>query len=182
MCLFARQISNETGWCCYVPFIHIADTTLTSVAMGSSGSRVLSPRFPDTSQTRLMASSSMAWPPSAQELRKSNVNICSDDWERRVAKRLSAVASVKNSAEYQEMRARRRSMQVSGTSSTLANLPDTPQPTDRTISKREWEKKIQDWRRGIKQWGRVEGLDLVVVISDSEDGVARLHRSEIRGR
>ena len=109
-----------------------------------------------------------------QELRQVNINISDDDWERRVDKRLSAVAITKNSAEYQTMIHRHRSAQRSGI--TLSDLPETPQAADRTVSKRRWETQLQQWRAAIKQWCRIEGVDLVLVISDSEGGIARLDR------
>jgi hypothetical protein len=108
------------------------------------------------------------------ELRQVNINISDDDWERRVDKRLSAVAITKNSAEYQTMIHRHGSAQRSGI--TLSDLPETPQAADRTVSKRRWERQLQQWRAAIKQWCRIEGVDLVLVISDSEGGIARLGR------
>ena len=108
--------------------------------------------------------------------------MCNDEWERRVEKRLSAEAMTKNSPEYQKMLKRRRSAERSGTASTLTDLPETPQATDRAISNRMWEKQLQQWRAAIKQWRSIEGADLVVVISDSEGGVARLDRHDISGR
>lgn len=117
-----------------------------------------------------------------QELRQANVNTSQDEWERRVEKRLSAVAMIKNSSEYQKMLERHCSAERSGTASTLMNLPKTPDPTDRTISKRTWETQLQLWRAAIKQWRSDEGVDLVVVISGSDGGVARLLRHDTRGR
>ena len=117
-----------------------------------------------------------------QELRQANVNSSHDEWERRVEKRLAAVAMIKNSPEYHKMIQRRGSAERSGTASTLSNMPKTPEPTDRTISKRAWETQLQLWRAAIKHWCIVEGVDLVVVISDSDGGVARLDRHDIRGR
>ena len=90
-----------------------------------------------------------------QELRQVNINISDDDWERRVDKRLSAVAITKNSAEYQTMIHRHRRAQRSGI--TLSDLPETPQAADRTVSKRRWETQLQQWRAAIKQWCRIEG-------------------------
>ena len=109
-----------------------------------------------------------------QELRQVNINISDDDWERRVDKRLSAIAMTKTPAEYQTMIQRHRSAQHSGI--TLPDLPETPQATDRTVSKRRWGKQLQQLRTAIKQWCMIEGVDLVVVISDSEGGIARLDR------
>ena len=108
------------------------------------------------------------------ELRQVNINISDDDWERRVDKRLSAVAITKNSAEYQTMIHRHGSAQRSGI--TLSDLPETPQAADRTVSKRRWETQLQQWRVAIKQWCRIEGVDLVLVIPDSEGGISRLDR------
>ena len=80
----------------------------------------------------------------------------------------------KSSAEYQTMIQRHRGAQRSGI--TLPDLPETPQAADRTISKRRWETQMQQWRAAIKQWCRIEGVDLVVVISETEGGIARLER------
>ena len=84
------------------------------------------------------------------------------------------VAMTKNSAEYQTMVQRRLSAQRLGI--TLPDLPETPQATDRTVSKQRWERQLQQWRAAVKQWCRIEGVGLVIVISDSEGGAARLHR------
>lgn len=92
------------------------------------------------------------------------------------------MAMIKDSLEYKKMIDHRRSAERSGTASTLTDLPETPEVNDRTISKRAWEVKLMLWRAAIKQWCSVEGVDLVVVISDSEGGVARLDRHDLRGR
>ena len=115
-------------------------------------------------------------------LRQANINSSDDEWERRVERRLSAVAMIKNSSEYKKMINHRRSAEHSGTASTLSDLPEMPEVNDRTISKRAWEVKLMLWRAAIKQWCSVEGVDLVVVISESEGGIARLDRHDIRGR
>ena len=117
-----------------------------------------------------------------QELRQANVVICNDEWERRSEKRLSAVAMTMNSRDYQKILTHRGNAEASGTASLLTELPETPLATDRSISKRMWEKQVQQWRIAIMQWCSIEGVDLAVVISDSEGGVARLDRHDTRGR
>lgn len=117
-----------------------------------------------------------------QDLRQANVNVCDDEWERRIEKRLATVDMTMNSRAYQKMITHRRNAERSGTASSLTALPETPLATDRSISKRTWEKQVQQWRAAINQWCSIEGVDLVVVISDSEGGIARLNRHDIRGR
>jgi hypothetical protein len=61
-----------------------------------------------------------------------------DVWERRTRKRLNAVAHVLKTADYIEVL--NRGLHV-----------DAPDPLDRSVSKRSWEKSVQVWRATLRQ-------------------------------
>ena len=61
-------------------------------------------------------------------------------WERRTAHRLAGVVAIKRSAHY-----------LSVTEDTGTARPKTPDPRDRTVSKRGWERGVQVWREKLKQ-------------------------------
>jgi len=66
-----------------------------------------------------------------------------EDWQRRLRKRNSIVAAVKETPEYSAFSAQRRD-------SRRAALR-TPSPDDRSVSKRQWEEKIQKWRTALRK-------------------------------
>ena len=55
-------------------------------------------------------------------------------WRRRLKKRLAAVAFIKSTLEY----------------TTCCSRPSTPDPLDRTVSKRRWEQAVMDFRRDLR--------------------------------
>ena len=55
-------------------------------------------------------------------------------WRRRLTKRLAGVRSVKTSLEYAASSVR----------------PPTPDPSDRTVSKRRWQRSVQEFRRALR--------------------------------
>ena len=59
-------------------------------------------------------------------------------WCRRQAKRLAAVRAVKASKDY----------------TGCAVRPATPDPLDRSVSKRCWEKSVQEWRQALRSQAR----------------------------
>ena len=61
------------------------------------------------------------------------------DWERRLRKRLAAVAHVQSTSDYRICR----------DEDLLVAAPF--EPADRTVSKRQWEASIQLWRRTLQQ-------------------------------
>jgi len=71
-----------------------------------------------------------------------------EDWRRREDKRQSAVLSIKASPEYLEL----LNSRARGERGANA-VPGTPDPTDHTISKRDWEKRVMGWRNALKEWG-----------------------------
>ena len=62
-----------------------------------------------------------------------------EDWQRRLAHRAAGVAAVKRSADY-----------LSVTADPNVARPTTPDPTDRTLSKRTWERGVQLWRFALR--------------------------------
>ena len=61
------------------------------------------------------------------------------DWQRREKKRANAIAMFKRSAEY-----------IAAKQATNTDDAGTPDPRDRGLSKRGWEKAIALWRNAIR--------------------------------
>ena len=59
------------------------------------------------------------------------------DWQRRIGHRRATVSYVKSTWEYKA-------------SAANSSRPSTPNPEDRDVSKRAWEKSIQTWRQDLK--------------------------------
>ena len=65
---------------------------------------------------------------------------CSEEvWQRRMAHRAAGVAAVKRSPDY-----------ISATAAPHVPRPNTPNPTDRLLAKRAWERGVQQWRLDLK--------------------------------
>jgi len=61
-------------------------------------------------------------------------------WQQRIQKRRSIVSIVKATPEYQGCLAKRPTRR-----------PTTPDPDDRSVSKRAWEGKVVTWRTGLRK-------------------------------
>jgi len=61
-------------------------------------------------------------------------------WQHRIQKRNAAVSMIKATPEYQGCLARQGSRR-----------PATPNPFDRSVSKRQWEGKVVGWRTGLRE-------------------------------
>ena len=72
-----------------------------------------------------------------------------EDWTRRVEHRSNGVLYVKSTGSYQAMSRARASGRL-----REPPAPLTPDPTDRTITKRRWEKSMQQWRTALAYWQR----------------------------
>ena len=73
---------------------------------------------------------------------------CNEEvWQRRSAHRAAGVAAVKRSADY-----------ILAAADPNVARPRTPDPTNRKLSKRAWERGMQQWRMDLKIV--VENLDL----------------------
>ena len=78
------------------------------------------------------------------------INQCPDEWAKRHRKRLEAIAAAKRSREYQEIS---NCMQENPAFLDYCQLMmklTQPDPSDRSISKRSWEKAMQCWRRDLR--------------------------------
>lgn len=85
------------------------------------------------------------------EFEPEPVVVTEEDWQRRNQKRKNVIESIKSTPEYERMsESRRRS---------LAGIPapSTPDPDDRSISKRKWESLVIQWRGGVKQFTQPVG-------------------------
>jgi len=69
-----------------------------------------------------------------------------EDWQRRTDKRSLAVATIKASPEYQLYVSNRDHETIS------VPAPVTPDPDDRSVSKRSWEAGVMRWRSTLRQW------------------------------
>ena len=90
-----------------------------------------------------------AWTPGKDTTRQL-INQCPDEWAKRHRKRLIAIASVKRSRDYQEIS---NCMQENPAFLDYCQLMmrlTQPDPSDRSISKRSWEKAMQCWRRDLR--------------------------------
>lgn len=101
------------------------------------------------------------WPSERERERRRSRSPCGANeecneevWQRRSAHRAAGVAAVKRSADY-----------ISATADPHVPRPNTPDPTDRKLSKRAWERGVQQWRMDLKA---VVGL-LPTIMVDGPD-------------
>ena len=84
------------------------------------------------------------WPPERERRRSrspcgANEECNEEVWQRRMAHRLAGVAAIKRSADY-----------IMATAHAHVPRPRTPDATDRKLSKRAWERWVQQWRMDLK--------------------------------
>ena len=77
-----------------------------------------------------------------------------DEWPRREGKRVKAVDLVKASPAYCEAQKRARAASAGAVAPINeapipAPEPQTPDPHDRTVSKRSWERVVLEWRAAL---------------------------------
>ena len=98
-------------------------------------------------------------PPTVSPPERVPIAGTEEDWQRRLQKRLNAVASTKATAEYAvylELRARGELPTAhppgaaAGSENEGPPAPRTPVTNDRTISKRGWEDKVRQWRSSLR--------------------------------
>ena len=83
---------------------------------------------------------------------------CNEEvWQRRSAHRAAGVAAVKRSADY-----------ISATADPHVARPATPDPTDRKLSKRAWERGVQQWRMALKSvvWHLQSASGTMIVVDE----------------
>ncbi len=73
-----------------------------------------------------------------------------DEWQRRENKRREGVAAVKRTEPYVIS----AQFPKGGGGNPGGSRPRTPDPTDHTISKRDWEKGVQKWRKELAEGAR----------------------------
>ena len=103
-------------------------------------------------------------PPERERRRRSRSPCGADEecdeevWQRRSAHRLAGIAAVKRSADY-----------ISATADRGVRRPRTPDATDRKLSKRAWERAVQQWRKALKevvQNLRTASVAAIVIVDD----------------
>ena len=67
-------------------------------------------------------------------------------WASRISHRSNAVDAIKRSSDYDHIGRLESDDQISATL-----RPRTPDPLDRTVSKRHWEMSVQDWRARLRR-------------------------------
>ena len=75
-----------------------------------------------------------------------------EDWQRRLQHRRNSVAAIKATMEY---KCKVRLLEMG--KAPVESIPRTPDPTNFSVSKRQWEASIQRWRVELrdlqKQYG-----------------------------
>ena len=73
-----------------------------------------------------------------------NTGCAEETWQNRMMHREEGVRAIKRTPEY--------------IAATCAHVqrPRTPNPTDRTLSKRAWERSVQVWRKSLKEVGAAD--------------------------
>jgi len=137
---FCRSVSEDTSQGCKTP---VASTATAAAGVGSSlavfdmtASHTKSPpeiKVPLRHAASNESCSSWGEIPEASE----------EDWERREKNRMMSVQIVKESPEYQVYLEKMLSEEQ------LVDQPETPDPTDRSISKRKWKYLVQQWRQAF---------------------------------
>lgn len=82
----------------------------------------------------------------AQQVLQTLPPASEEDWQHREEKRRRALMIVKASDEYQAYSTAKCS------SPRKECEPQTPDASDRLISKRRWEQEVQQWRAGLRTW------------------------------
>lgn len=71
-------------------------------------------------------------------------------WQRRSEKRRAAIAIVKGSMEYKALAERGKLQRIRSKRSSRLRHAHTPDPADRSISKRRWEEEVRLWRVALR--------------------------------
>eukprot|EP00928_Gymnodinium_smaydae_P016058 TRINITY_DN15989_c0_g1_i1.p1 TRINITY_DN15989_c0_g1~~TRINITY_DN15989_c0_g1_i1.p1 ORF type:complete len:336 (-),score=53.05 TRINITY_DN15989_c0_g1_i1:166-1173(-) len=83
-----------------------------------------------------------------------------EDWQRRAEKRRLAVATIKTTAEYQAYDSRRDVIAMRrAADGTGMPAPVTPNPDDRSVSKRSWEAAVMKWRSALRHEAALAATD-----------------------
>lgn len=112
-----------------------------TAARASGGASVSSSRLKARRSARAKAAAAST---SHKLVETKDLNACDEEWLRRAEKRRAIIAATKEMPAYQARLAAQQ-----GNDAPVS--PRTPDPNDRDISKRTWEKLIADWRQSLKE-------------------------------
>ena len=79
------------------------------------------------------------------DLKAGGLNDEDEDWETRLGHRMRCYAFVRRSPDYIDMERLRSNGFINA-----SQRPRSPDPEDRSVSKRAWEKQVMRWRRALK--------------------------------
>merc|ERR1712232_1312013 len=96
--------------------------------------------FPDASQVNLDGSSRHN--PRGAENKEEGVEVTEETYQARIAKRRDAIEMTHKTPEYQQYLATR-------TCKRSCDRPVSPDPEDRSVSKRSWETAVMRWRSAL---------------------------------
>ena len=98
--------------------------------------------------------------PSNRSRRGVNEECEEETWQTRSAHRVAGVKAVKRSADY-----------IRVTANSLTPRPRTPDPIDRKLSKRAWERSVQQWRIDLRAISdnMSTASDVVIAIVNGRD-------------
>mmetsp|Transcript_107588 Transcript_107588/g.286317 ORF Transcript_107588/g.286317 Transcript_107588/m.286317 type:complete len:282 (-) Transcript_107588:57-902(-) len=83
------------------------------------------------------------------------VDVSKEDWARRLQKRRASIAAIKRMPEYAAVAEVRLS-----SATRQEEVPLTPEPDDSTVSKRQWEAAVMNWRALLKRLALPPCIDL----------------------
>ena len=86
-----------------------------------------------------------AFPSPIAHAARLEINDDQDSSLRRLQKRNAAIAAIKRTPEYLEAM-----MQDMTAVDGVDRRPQTPDPRDLTVGKKQWERSVQQWRDGLR--------------------------------
>ena len=111
------------------------------------------PRLPERERQR---SHSPDDPASADDPAPANTQITEEVWQRRVGHRQAGVDAVKRSADYMIAEA------------AQVPRPKSPDATNKKLSKRKWERGVQQWRMDLKAVVSLLPIEVEALSADEE--------------
>lgn len=137
--------------------------------VAGGGQKALPPNSPPTTPARRRRRNEMEAPSSVQTPLGKRIrgmplpappartvpDVSKEDWERRLQKRRAAIAAIKKMPEYTACAEGRLSGAIGD-----EEVPLTPEPDDSTVSKRQWEARVMQWRGILKRMALPPCIDL----------------------
>lgn len=129
------------------------------------------PAFPDIGQVMLGAQIVPPKEPAEKksekvEEKEEEVIVSEEDWQRRITKRQHDIATVKGWRAYQKYISKVPREQ------RAPDDPQTPRADDRSLAKRRWKAKVEEWRTQVrdKYEPRTYGIVDLLAARDEEKG------------